>query len=263
MNQELPNSLREALARQAAGDAHPSSDVLTAFVEHSLPSRESQRITDHLAKCADCREVVFLASAAVEEPAGEEQELMPEDAVPRISPALQAKTDALPGRSVEATPLNHLAANGGGAGRGYRQCGRVTRLRASGSTLAIHQECAADLQQTIASKEPPSSATNSQPTSRCPASAESSAQPHRCRSLSRSLRLRTANPARTSGTFISVVASRAAGQLPSGLGERASLEPPSPPAPNAATLEYKPAPAAIPRQNSFVESEAQSPPTLA
>ena len=36
MSQELPNVLREALARQADGDAHPSSDVPTALVEHSL-----------------------------------------------------------------------------------------------------------------------------------------------------------------------------------------------------------------------------------
>ena len=88
--------------------------MLTAFVEHSLPSGESQRITDHLAKCGDCREVVFLASAAAEEPAGEEQELMPDEAVPRISPALQAKAK-------EAAPRTRLAAVGSGAGLGYRR----------------------------------------------------------------------------------------------------------------------------------------------
>jgi hypothetical protein len=67
MNRELPKPIQEALARQAAGDVHPSADALTAFVEHSLPQRESQGITDHLARCGDCREVVFLASNAVEE----------------------------------------------------------------------------------------------------------------------------------------------------------------------------------------------------
>src|SRR5271166_338610 len=67
MNRELPKPIQEALARQAAGDVHPSADSLTAFVEHSLPQRESQGVTDHLAQCADCREVVFLASNAVEE----------------------------------------------------------------------------------------------------------------------------------------------------------------------------------------------------
>lgn len=96
MKQELPKSLREALARQTAGDVHPSADALTAFVEHSLPHRESQGITDHLAQCADCREVVFLAAGAIEEPVGEEQELMPADAVRRISPALLAKAGEAP-----------------------------------------------------------------------------------------------------------------------------------------------------------------------
>src|SRR5271157_1094500 len=91
MSRELPKSVREALAKQTAGDGHPSPDALTAFVEHSLARGESQRVTDHLAQCADCREVVFLASSAVEEPVGEEQEWMPAAAVPRISPALLAK----------------------------------------------------------------------------------------------------------------------------------------------------------------------------
>src|SRR5271169_63946 len=68
MNRELPKPIQEALARQTAGDVHPSADALTAFVEHSLPLRESQSVTQHLAQCADCREVVFLASNAVEEP---------------------------------------------------------------------------------------------------------------------------------------------------------------------------------------------------
>jgi len=75
MNRQLPKPIKEALARQAAGDVHPSADALTAFVEHSLPQRESQRVTEHLAQCADCREVVFLASNAMEEPSGAEQKL--------------------------------------------------------------------------------------------------------------------------------------------------------------------------------------------
>jgi hypothetical protein len=91
MNRELPKPLQDALAKQAAGEIHPSPDLLTAFAEHNLPGRESKRVTDHLAKCADCREVVFLASSAVEDPVGEEQEWMPADAISRISPLLRAK----------------------------------------------------------------------------------------------------------------------------------------------------------------------------
>jgi len=93
MNPELSKTVRDALARQTAGDVHPSADVLTSFAEQTLPVEEKRLVTDHLARCGDCREVVFLASSAAEEPAAqeEEQELMPLVAVPRISPALQAQ----------------------------------------------------------------------------------------------------------------------------------------------------------------------------
>jgi Photosynthesis system II assembly factor YCF48/Putative zinc-finger len=251
MNQ-LPNSMRDALARQAAGDAHPSSEVLAAFVEHSLPSRESQRITDHLARCADCREVVFLASAAAEEPAGEEQELMPDEAVPRISPALQAKTK-------EAAPASPR--------RGWKW--RWAWIPAAAvlllSALLIQRsqlvKNAPQPSEMIARKEPPSSATSAPPTAAVPPAPESPANLVRQKPLSKSAPARS-NQASASGTS-SVAASRAAGQLPSELGERVSLEPPSPPAPNAAILEYKHEPAAIPRENSFVASETQSASDLA
>ncbi len=76
MNYELPKPIREALARQMAHDAHPSADVLTAFAEQGLHHDERQRVIDHLAQCTECREVVFLASNAVEEAVGEEQKLV-------------------------------------------------------------------------------------------------------------------------------------------------------------------------------------------
>ncbi len=249
MNQ-LPNSLREALARQAVGDVHPSTDMLTAFVEHSLPSGESQRITDHLAKCGDCREVVFLASAAAEEPAGEEQELMPDEAVPRISPALQAKAK-------EAAPESPRRS---GKWRwAWIPAAAVLLLSALLIQRSQLVKNAPQPSEMIARKEPPSSATNAPPTAAVPR-AESSASLAMPKPLPKSAPAHN-HPA--SAETSSVAASRAAGQLPSELGERVSLEPPSPPAPNAATLEYKPAPAAIPRQNSFVASDAQKPSTLA
>jgi Photosynthesis system II assembly factor YCF48 len=98
MNRELPKPLQDALAKQMAGEVHPSADLLTAFAEHSLRGREGQRVTDHLAQCADCREVVFLACSVVEEAVGEENEWMPADAISRISPVLRAKMTS-PGTS--------------------------------------------------------------------------------------------------------------------------------------------------------------------
>ena len=42
-------------------------ELLNAFVEQALTEAEKQQVTLHLASCADCREVVFLASSALAE----------------------------------------------------------------------------------------------------------------------------------------------------------------------------------------------------
>lgn len=69
MNQGIPKSARDALARQRPADEHPSADLLNGYVEQSLNAGEKEQVVNHLAACADCREVVFLASTAVEQPA--------------------------------------------------------------------------------------------------------------------------------------------------------------------------------------------------
>lgn len=73
MNQKLPNPMLDALAREAKPADHPSADVLSAFTERALADRERQSVTDHLARCGECREVVFMASGAVEEMTVEQQ----------------------------------------------------------------------------------------------------------------------------------------------------------------------------------------------
>jgi hypothetical protein len=50
----------------AQSGLHPDADVLNAFVEHALPEAERVRVMAHMADCAHCREVVFLARAAAE-----------------------------------------------------------------------------------------------------------------------------------------------------------------------------------------------------
>jgi Photosynthesis system II assembly factor YCF48 len=75
MNQKLPMPLRNALARQAGGEVHPSPDVLTSFIERTLPRDERDLVTYHLALCPDCREVVLLASSATEDVAVDGREL--------------------------------------------------------------------------------------------------------------------------------------------------------------------------------------------
>ncbi len=64
MNQKLPKPMLDALSREAAPAGHPSADVLAAFVE--LAEGKKQSVTDHLARCSECREIVFLASDAAE-----------------------------------------------------------------------------------------------------------------------------------------------------------------------------------------------------
>ena len=67
MNDKLPKPMLDGLAHGAAPAEHPSADALTAFLEHVLTEGETHSVANHLAHCAECREVVFLASGAAEE----------------------------------------------------------------------------------------------------------------------------------------------------------------------------------------------------
>ncbi len=68
MNRGIPKSARDALANMRPAEQHPSPDLLNGYVEQSLSATEKAGVTQHLAVCQDCREVVFLASAASLEP---------------------------------------------------------------------------------------------------------------------------------------------------------------------------------------------------
>jgi hypothetical protein len=46
---------------------HPDADQLAAFAEQALPLHEREQTLAHLAVCGDCRQIVFLAQAAVPE----------------------------------------------------------------------------------------------------------------------------------------------------------------------------------------------------
>jgi hypothetical protein len=48
---------------------HPDADEISAFVEQALPTHEREHVLDHLAACAECREIVALSLPEVEEPA--------------------------------------------------------------------------------------------------------------------------------------------------------------------------------------------------
>ena len=46
---------------------HPGADTLSAFAERTLPQNERARVLAHIAECARCREVLYLAQAAIEQ----------------------------------------------------------------------------------------------------------------------------------------------------------------------------------------------------
>jgi hypothetical protein len=66
--QDVPKIVRARLQRPtpATAEPHPDADLLTAFAERSLASRERDHVLEHLARCADCRDVVALALPATE-----------------------------------------------------------------------------------------------------------------------------------------------------------------------------------------------------
>jgi len=60
--QSVPKIVAKRLQHNPApASAHPDADLLTAFAEHSLSQPERAFLLQHLATCADCREVVTLA----------------------------------------------------------------------------------------------------------------------------------------------------------------------------------------------------------
>jgi Photosynthesis system II assembly factor YCF48/Putative zinc-finger len=64
--QDLPKIVRDRLQQPAGAESHPDADLLTAFVERSLVDSERSRVLAHLARCANCREIVTLALPATE-----------------------------------------------------------------------------------------------------------------------------------------------------------------------------------------------------
>lgn len=57
---ELPKIVQQRLQVTKLG-AHPEPDLLNAFAEQALAERERLQVLEHLSRCDDCREVIFLA----------------------------------------------------------------------------------------------------------------------------------------------------------------------------------------------------------
>jgi hypothetical protein len=57
----IPKLVKERLRMQRAAGQHPDPDQLTALIERSLPQAERTHLLQHVATCANCREIIFLA----------------------------------------------------------------------------------------------------------------------------------------------------------------------------------------------------------
>jgi hypothetical protein len=57
----LPKLLRQRLLAAAQAGVHPDPDLLAGFAERRLSERERVPVLEHLANCADCRQIVSLS----------------------------------------------------------------------------------------------------------------------------------------------------------------------------------------------------------
>jgi hypothetical protein len=64
---ELPQIVKQRMAAMPPQE-HPEANLLTAFAEQALRPEEREQMLVHLAACADCRDVVALASPDIEVP---------------------------------------------------------------------------------------------------------------------------------------------------------------------------------------------------
>jgi hypothetical protein len=64
----LPKIARQRLrGPTSVSGLHPDADLLTAFAEKSLQDPERAHVTEHLARCGDCREILALALPVIED----------------------------------------------------------------------------------------------------------------------------------------------------------------------------------------------------
>jgi hypothetical protein len=60
--EEIPKIVRQRLQAVARPGEHPGANLLGAFVERSLGTREQDQVLRHLSQCMSCREIVSLAA---------------------------------------------------------------------------------------------------------------------------------------------------------------------------------------------------------
>ena len=64
---EVPRIVRDRLRVQEPEGAHPDANLLSAFAEQALTEHERERVLNHVALCAECREVLALSAPQPDE----------------------------------------------------------------------------------------------------------------------------------------------------------------------------------------------------
>jgi Photosynthesis system II assembly factor YCF48/Putative zinc-finger len=64
--EQIPQIVRQRMESAPMPDAHPDPDLLSALAENALNQREREQVLQHLAVCANCREVLSLAQSQPE-----------------------------------------------------------------------------------------------------------------------------------------------------------------------------------------------------
>ena len=64
--EQLPKIVQQRLSGSPKPGVHPDPDLLAAFAEKSLLDRERSEVLQHLAECSDCRDVLSLATPAID-----------------------------------------------------------------------------------------------------------------------------------------------------------------------------------------------------
>ncbi len=59
--EQLPKIVTQRLQATAKAGPHLDPNLLTALAEQSLTERERVQVLEHMAHCADCREIVALS----------------------------------------------------------------------------------------------------------------------------------------------------------------------------------------------------------
>ncbi len=98
---DVPKIVQHRLRAAVPEETHPEADVLTAFAEQALPTSERDGVLQHLALCADCRDVIALALPPMETTIrpvdAEEKEAVVASAVGGYASAASTRQDRKPG----------------------------------------------------------------------------------------------------------------------------------------------------------------------